>query len=125
MKRSVFAAAGALVLAGLLAFIPSAVKGGGSAPVAATPTATVTVTAPASTVTVVTPAPDVPPAVPVVPVPVPPPPAPVTYTVKDGDTLSGIAFDFYGHSDRLSDIAAANNIGDVDAISVGQVLVIP
>jgi nucleoid-associated protein YgaU len=123
-KHAVYVLAGAGLLSVLLAFAPSAVTSLRHSTVVTT-----TVTVPASTVTVtvpVTPAPDVPADVPV-PADIPPAPVPAvkTYTVQDGDTLSGIAFDFYGHSDRAADIAAANSISDVDSISVGQVLVIP
>ncbi|WP_214884477.1 MULTISPECIES: LysM peptidoglycan-binding domain-containing protein [unclassified Exiguobacterium] len=45
-----------------------------------------------------------------------------TYTVKSGDTLYSIART-YGVT--VSDLAAANNITNVNLISVGQVLIIP
>ncbi len=62
-----------------------------------------------------------------VPSPTTPPEAlptlpPVTYTVKPGDTLSGIA-DLFGVT--VDDIVRANNIADPNALQVGQVLVIP
>jgi LysM repeat protein len=47
---------------------------------------------------------------------------PVTYTVKPGDTLSGIA-DLFGVT--VDDIVRANNIADPNALQVGQVLIIP
>ena len=47
---------------------------------------------------------------------------PRTYTVKMGDTLSAIAVK-YGTT--VAKIAAANNITNINNISVGQVLVIP
>lgn len=47
---------------------------------------------------------------------------PVTYTVKPGDTLSGIA-DLFGVT--VDDIVRANNIADPNALQVGQVLTIP
>ncbi|HEY0071837.1 MAG TPA: LysM peptidoglycan-binding domain-containing protein [Chloroflexia bacterium] len=48
--------------------------------------------------------------------------APVTYVVKAGDTLSGIA-DIFGVT--VDDIVRANNIADPNALQVGQVLTIP
>ncbi len=46
----------------------------------------------------------------------------LNYTVKRGDTLSGIAKD---HGVKLSDLIDANKISNPDLILVGQVLVIP
>lgn len=61
------------------------------------------------------PSPTIPPeALPTVP--------PVTYTVKPGDTLSGIA-DLFGVS--VDDIVRANNIADPNALQVGDVITIP
>lgn len=48
--------------------------------------------------------------------------APVTYTVKPGDTLSGIA-DLFGVT--VDDIVRLNNIADPNALAEGQVLSIP
>jgi LysM repeat protein len=48
--------------------------------------------------------------------------APVKYTVKAGDTLSGIA-SLFGVS--VDDIVRANNISDPNMLSEGQVLTIP
>src|SRR5919201_3595484 len=48
--------------------------------------------------------------------------APTTYTVKSGDTLSGIAA-LFGVS--VDDIVRANNIADPNRLSEGQVLTIP
>jgi murein DD-endopeptidase MepM/ murein hydrolase activator NlpD len=45
-----------------------------------------------------------------------------TYTVKAGDTLAAIAA---GFNLTVDDLATANSIQDVNAISVGQVLIIP
>jgi lysozyme len=45
-----------------------------------------------------------------------------TYTVKPGDTLTGIAIKF---GTTVAAIASANNITNINNISVGQVLVIP
>jgi LysM repeat protein len=47
---------------------------------------------------------------------------PVTYTVKAGDTLSGIA-DLFGVT--VDDIVRANNIADPNSLALGQVLTIP
>lgn len=47
---------------------------------------------------------------------------PVTYTVKTGDTLSGIA-DLFGVT--VDDIVRANNIADPNSLALGQVLIIP
>lgn len=126
-KNSVIALVGASLLAVFVASVPSAVSSlHHSAPAPVVTTVTATVTAPVVTVTL-TPATDVPAGVPEVapPVVVPVVPAVTTYTVRDGDTLSGIAFDFYGHADRAADIASASGVTDVDSIFVGQVLVIP
>ena len=50
-----------------------------------------------------------------------------TYTVKAGDTLSGIAKQFYGHANDYMDIFNANKdqLTDPDKIKPGQVLKIP
>jgi len=47
---------------------------------------------------------------------------PRTYTIKSGDNLSAIAVKF---GSTVAKIATANNITNINAISVGQVLVIP
>ncbi len=52
----------------------------------------------------------------------PPSPTPVTYTVKDGDTLSSIA---RAHGITLDELMSANGLRDPNKIAVGQVLVIP
>jgi LysM repeat protein len=49
-------------------------------------------------------------------------PAPVSYVVKAGDTLSGIAVQFRV---SVSAIASANGLSNPNVISVGQVFVIP
>ncbi|WP_211178168.1 LysM peptidoglycan-binding domain-containing protein [Pseudonocardia acidicola] len=60
------------------------------------------------------------------PPPAPPPPAaPRTYVVVPGDTLSGIAEQFYGDAGRYPQIAQANGIDNPDLIQPGQELVIP
>ena len=46
----------------------------------------------------------------------------VKYTVKKGDTLSRIARE---HGTTVSELAAINNIKNVDIIRVGQVLTLP
>ena len=61
------------------------------------------------------------------PAPLPPgvtpgPGGTVTYTIKAGDTLSGIA-DQFGIT--VEDIVKTNNIADPNAIQAGEVLVIP
>ncbi|WP_433759601.1 LysM peptidoglycan-binding domain-containing protein [Nocardia sp. CA-135398] len=48
-----------------------------------------------------------------------------THVVVDGDTLSGIAQQFYGDAALFPVIAAANNIANPDIIQVGQLLSIP
>ena len=48
-----------------------------------------------------------------------------TYTVKSGDTLSGIAEKYFGDAMRYKDIAHYNNISNPDHIQVGQVIRIP
>lgn len=50
-----------------------------------------------------------------------------TYRVERGDTLSSIAAEVYGDSQRWRDIQAANTdiLGNSDQVKVGQVLVIP
>ncbi|MFO7611802.1 MAG: LysM domain-containing protein [Clostridia bacterium] len=50
----------------------------------------------------------------------------VVYTVMSGDTLSKISSMFYnGDSNHVAEIAAYNNITDIDSIRVGQVIKIP
>jgi len=50
-----------------------------------------------------------------------------TYTVKSGDTLSGIAKELYGHGNKWHAIFDANRdiLDDPDLIKPGQVLKIP
>ena len=48
-----------------------------------------------------------------------------TYTVAAGDTLFGIAQQFYGHGSLFGFIAEVNAITNSSAISTGQVLTIP
>ncbi len=49
-------------------------------------------------------------------------PTPTTYTVRSGDTLTAIAVK-YGTT--VAAIASANNIKNINNISVGQVVIIP
>lgn len=53
------------------------------------------------------------------------PARPKTYTVRKGDTLSGIAVRFYGDADRFRDIARVNRIKNPNRIYPGQKLVLP
>lgn len=46
----------------------------------------------------------------------------ITYKVRSGDTLSGIAKSVLGDATRFRDIASQNNIADPNRISVGQEL---
>jgi nucleoid-associated protein YgaU len=48
-----------------------------------------------------------------------------TYTVKRGDTLSGIAGKVLGNAGRWHDIANLNGIRDPRTLRVGQVLRLP
>lgn len=48
-----------------------------------------------------------------------------TYTVKRGDTLSGIALELLGKASRYGEIADLNNISNPNLIHPGQVLKIP
>ncbi len=50
---------------------------------------------------------------------------PGKYTVKEGDTLFLIAEKYYKDGDKFSEIAKANNLTDVNAITVGQTLNLP
>jgi LysM repeat protein len=76
----------------------------------ATPTATADVVAQvASAVPTVTPTPL-------------PSPTPVTYTVRSGDTLYGIALELDVPLEALMD---ANGLSDTDTLAVGQVLIVP
>jgi len=54
-------------------------------------------------------------------------PAARTYTVKHGDTLSGIAFRYYGHASEWHGLYRVNRskISDPDLIYAGQVLAVP
>ena len=47
------------------------------------------------------------------------------YTVRQGDTLGGVARRFYGATGRFPLIVAANRIANPDRLRVGQRLVIP
>jgi nucleoid-associated protein YgaU len=48
-----------------------------------------------------------------------------TYTVVSGDSLWSIAQKFYGDGSQYKKIATANNIKNVDSITVGASLIIP
>lgn len=50
---------------------------------------------------------------------------PGKYTVKEGDTLFLIAESYYKDGEKFTEIAKANNLTDVNAITAGQVLEIP
>lgn len=52
----------------------------------------------------------------------PPTPAPLVYTVREGDTLSGIA-QTYGVS--IQNIVEANSLANPDMLNIGQELIIP
>jgi LysM repeat protein len=54
-------------------------------------------------------------------------PAARTYTVQHGDTLSGIAFRYYGHASEWHGLYRVNRskISDPDLIYAGQVLAVP
>jgi nucleoid-associated protein YgaU len=47
------------------------------------------------------------------------------YTVKSGDTLSGISKLFYGNANKYPDVAKANNISDPNLVRVGTALNLP
>lgn len=46
------------------------------------------------------------------------------YTVKSGDTLSGISYKFAKNNSMINDLAKKNNIQDINKIFVGQKLII-
>jgi LysM repeat protein len=101
--------AGLLALAALALFlIPPFLLGGGGGEPGASPTPA------ATTEASVVPS--------VAPTPVPSP-TPFTYTVKSGDTLSGIAAKYKVSVDDM--LAANPDLTDPNALQVGQVLVIP
>ena len=49
------------------------------------------------------------------------------YIVKQGDTLNGIAYRFYGKysEEKINEIQRVNNIKNPAALSIGQELIIP
>ncbi|MCU0505561.1 MAG: LysM peptidoglycan-binding domain-containing protein [Chloroflexi bacterium] len=101
--------AGLLALAALALFlIPPFLLGGGGGEAGASPTPVATAGASA--------------APSVAPTPVPSP-TPFTYTVKAGDTLSGIAAKYKVSVDDM--LAANPDLTDPNSLQVGQVLVIP
>lgn len=50
---------------------------------------------------------------------------PGKYTVKEGDTLFGVAEKYYSDGYKFTEIAKANNLTNVDQIEAGQTLEIP
>lgn len=54
-------------------------------------------------------------------------PATETYTVKSGDSMSTIAFRFYGKydPDKIDKIKQVNNLQSANKLSIGQQLIIP
>lgn len=50
---------------------------------------------------------------------------PVTYVVKKGDSLAGIARKFYGTSSKVKEICSVNGIEDPDQIRPGQNILLP
>lgn len=50
---------------------------------------------------------------------------PVTYVVKKGDSLAGIARKFYGSSSKVKEICSVNGIEDPDQIRPGQNILLP
>lgn len=51
--------------------------------------------------------------------------APVSYTIKEGDTLSAICWRLYGSDARLAEICRMNHIDDPDDIKVGEKILLP
>jgi nucleoid-associated protein YgaU len=47
------------------------------------------------------------------------------YTIKSGDTLSGISLLFYGNANKYPQIAKANNIADPNKVPIGTTLNLP
>jgi nucleoid-associated protein YgaU len=47
------------------------------------------------------------------------------YTIKSGDTLSGVSKRFYGHANKYPEIVSANNIADPNNVPVGHELQLP
>jgi nucleoid-associated protein YgaU len=52
-------------------------------------------------------------------------PSPGTYVVRSGDTLSGIARQFYGDAKRRPEIQKANGITNPNLVHTGDRLTIP
>lgn len=50
---------------------------------------------------------------------------PVTYVVKRGDSLAGIARKFYGNTSKVKEICSLNKIKDPDQIHPGQNILLP
>ena len=75
-----------------------------------------------------TPVPPTPTTVVQPPTPIPPTPVPtgpINYTIREGDTLMLLAFEFLGDGSRWTEIAAENPSMDPDNIYVGQEILIP
>lgn len=47
------------------------------------------------------------------------------HTVKEGETLTGLAYRYYKNAYLYNDICKANNLKNCDLIEVGQQLIIP
>ena len=50
---------------------------------------------------------------------------PVSYTIKEGDTLIGIALRTYGSEKKVSEICSLNQITNPDDIKIGQKILLP
>ena len=50
---------------------------------------------------------------------------PEYYTVKEGDTLTGICKHVYGSTEKLEELAEVNELENSDDIRVGQKLLLP
>ena len=51
--------------------------------------------------------------------------AQTTYIVKKGDTIMSICKKYYGNTEKLNEIIAANNIEDADKLYIGQEIKLP
>lgn len=50
---------------------------------------------------------------------------PVSYTIKEGDTLIGIALRTYGNEKKVAEICSLNEINNPDDIKIGQKILLP